>query len=105
MCLFSRPLLTWRYSNGRTQGITLPSADGQEAVIRKAYEKAGLTDVISQTNYVECHGTGTPVGDPIEVEGVSRVFRGDKSSSQDPLLVGSVRNSVPSLSLWLSRLI
>ena len=93
------------HSNGRTQGITLPSADGQEAVIRKAYEKAGLVESIGQTNYVECHGTGTPVGDPIEVEAVSRVFRGDKSRHQEPLLVGSVRIFIPSLSLSLSRLI
>ena len=93
------------HSNGRTQGITLPSADGQEAVIRKAYEKAGLTDDISHTNYVECHGTGTPVGDPIEVEAVSRVFRSDKTSSPEPLLVGSVRHSVPLSSLSLLRLI
>ena len=42
--------------NGRTQGITLPSADGQEAVILKAYEKCGLSP--RETAYVECHGTG-----------------------------------------------
>lgn len=52
------------YSNGKTPGITLPSADGQEAVIRKAYAKAGLPFL--QTGYVECHGTGTKVGDVIE---------------------------------------
>ena len=62
-------------ANGKTNGITLPSADGQEAVIRKAYAKAGLEHVYNETAYVECHGTGTPVGDPIEVEAVSRVFK------------------------------
>lgn len=46
-------------SNGKTPGISLPSADGQEAVIRKAYAKAGLSN-FSDTQYVECHGTGTP---------------------------------------------
>lgn len=51
-------------SNGKTAGITLPSADGQEAVIRKAYAKAGLD--FSETAFVECHGTGTKVGDVIE---------------------------------------
>jgi acyl transferase domain-containing protein len=60
--------LTWiaeiRGRNGKTPGITLPSADGQEAVIRKAYAKAGID--FSQTAYVECHGTGTRVGDVIE---------------------------------------
>ena len=74
-------------SNGKTPGISLPSADGQEAVIRKAYAKAGLTD-FSMTDYVECHGTGTPVGDPIEVEAISRVFK--RNADQGPLLIGSV---------------
>lgn len=73
------------YSNGKTPGITLPSATGQEAVIRKAYAKAGLG--FGDTQYVECHGTGTPVGDPIEVEGVANVFKRPKNS---PLLIGSV---------------
>ena len=81
-------------SNGRTNGITLPSSDGQEAVIRKAYQKAGLMDVVSHTNYVECHGTGTAVGDPIELEAVSRVFRRDGSRAQQPLLVGSVKTNL-----------
>lgn len=42
--------------NGRTQGITLPSSDGQIALMRKAYEKCGLSP--EETAYVECHGTG-----------------------------------------------
>lgn len=67
-------------------GISLPSATGQEAVIRKAYSKAGIDD-FSQTGYIECHGTGTPVGDPIEVEGVSRVFKRDVDKG--PVLIGS----------------
>ena len=76
-------------SNGKTPGITLPSALGQEAVIRKAYAKAGLD--FSQTAYVECHGTGTPVGDPIEVEALSRVFN---DPGRDTLLVGSVKSNL-----------
>ena len=48
-------------SNGKTMGISLPSSTGQEAVMRKAYAKAGITN-FSDTDYVECHGTGTPVG-------------------------------------------
>lgn len=45
-------------ANGKTNGITLPSAAGQEAVIRKAYKKAGLEHELDGTAYVECHGTG-----------------------------------------------
>ncbi|KAJ6260165.1 hypothetical protein Dda_4388 [Drechslerella dactyloides] len=75
-------------SNGRTQGISLPSADQQEKVIRKAYAKAGLN--FDKTTYLECHGTGTVVGDPIEIEAISRVF---KANSQ-PLRIGSVKTNI-----------
>lgn len=74
-----------RHRNGKTPGITLPSAAGQEAVIRKAYQKANLK--MENTTYVECHGTGTPVGDVIEVEALSRVFT---RATEQPLLIGSV---------------
>ncbi|TLD16759.1 uncharacterized protein PgNI_02150 [Pyricularia grisea] len=77
-------------SNGKTNGITLPSADGQEAVIRKAYALAGLG--YGDTDYVECHGTGTAVGDPIEVEALSRVFR--RQPGSQPLLIGSVKTNL-----------
>ncbi|XXH01662.1 hypothetical protein Hte_008022 [Hypoxylon texense] len=76
-------------ANGRTSGISLPSVDGQEAVIRKALNGAGLhPDYI---DYVECHGTGTKVGDAIEVEALARVFR---RPPQDPLLVGAVKSNI-----------
>jgi len=42
-------------------GISLPSSSGQEAVMRKAYAKAGIHN-FSEADYIECHGTGTPVG-------------------------------------------
>jgi len=58
--------------DGKTAGFNLPSSDAQVAMIRRAYEVAGLT--VSDTGYFECHGTGTPVGDPIETEAVARVF-------------------------------
>lgn len=46
-------------ANGRTGGITHPSREGQEAVIRQAYQNAQLP--LYDTAYFECHGTGTPV--------------------------------------------
>ncbi|KAI0469310.1 reducing type I polyketide synthase 10 [Xylaria cf. heliscus] len=77
-------------ANGRTSGISLPSADGQEMVIRKALNKAGLNpDSIS---YVEVHGTGTKVGDAIEVESLSRVFQ--RSPLQQPLIISAVKSNV-----------
>ncbi|KAJ8131214.1 hypothetical protein O1611_g2411 [Lasiodiplodia mahajangana] len=82
-------------ANGRTGGITRPSADGQEAAIRRAYANAGLP--FSDTTYVECHGTGTPAGDPIELAAIGRAFASDRDSIADgtqPLLVGSVKTNM-----------
>ncbi len=73
------------FSNGKTSGITQPSILGQEEVIRKAYKKAGLDP--KDTAYVECHGTGTGVGDPMEVEALSNFFPRDRPT---PLLLGAV---------------
>ncbi|KAI9170607.1 Lovastatin diketide synthase LovF 15 [Paramyrothecium foliicola] len=60
-------------SDGKTQGITQPNSAAHEAMIRMAYEQAGITD-FSKTAYFECHGTGTAVGDPIETGAVANVF-------------------------------
>ncbi|KAL8775852.1 MAG: hypothetical protein Q9194_003575 [Teloschistes cf. exilis] len=61
--------------DGKTPGMSFPSTDAQEALMKRAYHVAGIND-ISQTGYVECHGTGTPIGDPVETTAVARVFRG-----------------------------
>ncbi|PYI00202.1 polyketide synthase [Aspergillus ellipticus CBS 707.79] len=71
-------------SDGRTPGITHPSTDSQEALIRKAYQAAGIANV-GETAFVECHGTGTPTGDPVEALAVARVF-GDAG-----VYIGSVK--------------
>ncbi|OAQ63678.2 polyketide synthase [Pochonia chlamydosporia 170] len=71
-------------SDGKTQGITKPSTESQEALMRKAYRDAGISDY-SKTAFVECHGTGTPVGDPIETNAVANVF-GDAG-----VYIGSVK--------------
>ena len=64
---------TMSNSDGKTQGITQPNPDAHEALIRKAYELAAITD-FSKTAYFECHGTGTAVGDPIETGVVANIF-------------------------------
>ncbi|KAI0895264.1 putative polyketide synthase [Annulohypoxylon nitens] len=76
-------------SNGRTPGIAQPSADLQEAVIRKAYTHAGLD--FPDTDYIECHGTGTSIGDKIEVDALGRCFA---SRQGLPLMIGSIKSSM-----------
>jgi acyl transferase domain-containing protein len=67
--------------------MSQPSATLQEAVIRKTYAEAQLD--LGETDYVECHGTGTAVGDPIEVDAISSCFA--RSEGTPPLMIGSVR--------------
>ncbi|KNG85249.1 putative polyketide synthase [Aspergillus nomiae NRRL 13137] len=71
-------------ADGKTATLSQPSTDAQEALMRRAYELGGITDY-AETAMVECHGTGTPTGDPIEARAVARVF-GDKG-----VYIGSVK--------------
>ncbi|OQE84225.1 hypothetical protein PENNAL_c0027G02236 [Penicillium nalgiovense] len=79
-------------ANGKNNGITLPSALAQEMSIRKAYEYSGPLDYNS-VGYVECHGTGTPAGDPIETVAIGNVF-GSHREWHDPLYIGSTKPQV-----------
>ncbi|KAL4804561.1 hypothetical protein BDV18DRAFT_161656 [Aspergillus unguis] len=69
---------------GKSSGLTMPNIDAHEALIRAAYRNGGLED-LNLTAMVECHGTGTAVGDAIEAGAVARVF-GDQG-----ILIGSVK--------------
>ncbi|KAI8630110.1 putative polyketide synthase [Xylariaceae sp. FL1651] len=60
-------------TDGRTQGMLIPSPVSQAALIRKTYAVAGIND-LSKTAIVETHGTGTPVGDPLEAQAVAECF-------------------------------
>ncbi|KAH9905928.1 hypothetical protein F4778DRAFT_779319 [Xylariomycetidae sp. FL2044] len=77
--------------DGRTPTLTQPSIQSQEALIRHVYRKAGLD--FTKTRYFEAHGTGTPIGDPIEMKAIGRVFKSSRSS-QEPLYVGSVKSNI-----------
>ncbi|KAI1307179.1 putative polyketide synthase [Xylaria venustula] len=60
-------------AGGRSTGLTVPNVDAQEALIRAAYRSGGLESP-ELTAMVECYGTGTAVGDVLEVAAVARVF-------------------------------
>ncbi|KAK1984892.1 thiolase-like protein [Colletotrichum cereale] len=59
--------------DGKTPDMSQPRTDAQGKLIRRAYEVAGITD-FSATAVVECHGTGTSIGDPIDAKAVARIF-------------------------------
>jgi acyl transferase domain-containing protein/NAD(P)-dependent dehydrogenase (short-subunit alcohol dehydrogenase family)/acyl carrier protein len=77
--------------DGRTDGITVPSADAQEALIRAVYAKAEVP--LSAVRYVEAHGTGTPVGDPLEATALGRTF-GAGRGSDSALIIGSIKANI-----------
>lgn len=75
-------------SDGRTPGMLTLSPLAQAALIRRTYAAAGIKD-LSETAIVECHGTGTPVGDPLEAQAVADCF-GDEG-----IVITSVRHDCP----------
>lgn len=103
-------------SDGRTQGITLPSPEAQTRLIRQVYERAGLNPLLpsDRCQFFEAHGTGersyihhscltinfdlgTPAGDPLEARGIRDAFFPETtkhSTSDEKLLVGSVKTAV-----------
>lgn len=77
-------------SDGRSHTITSPSAESQEQLIRRAYQKACILDP-SKTAFVECHGTGTKRGDTTEASVVGRVFeKGIYIGGVSPQLVATL---------------
>ncbi|MEH2211072.1 beta-ketoacyl synthase N-terminal-like domain-containing protein [Nostoc sp.] len=77
--------------DGRSNGLTAPNGPSQQAVIHQALENAGLTP--AQLSYVETHGTGTPLGDPIEVESLKAVLMSNHFPDQ-PCAIGSVKANI-----------
>ncbi len=72
-------------------GYTAPSVSGQAAAIRRAHQRAGITaDSIS---YIEAHGTGTLVGDPIEIQALTQAFRETTDKIQF-CRIGSLKTNV-----------
>nr|APD71871.1 type I polyketide synthase 6 [Streptomyces sp.] len=78
-------------NDGTTEGLTVPSPAGQQDVLRQAYERAKVS--AEQVQYVELHGTGTKLGDPIEASALGAVL-GDGRVDGAELRVGSVKTNV-----------
>lgn len=78
-------------ADGKSAGFTAPSAKGQRRVMTRALANAGIGP--QEVGFVETHGTGTPLGDPIEVESLVRVY----GQRQEKLLIGAVKSNVAHL--------
>ncbi|MCN9242317.1 acyltransferase domain-containing protein [Streptomyces sp. RY43-2] len=74
-------------NDGRGAGLISPAEEGQVRAMRLAYEMAGVAP--ETVSLVECHATGTPVGDAVEARGMARVF-----GAGDDVPIGSVKSNV-----------
>jgi polyketide synthase 13 len=77
--------------DGRSNGLLAPNPDAQAEVLRKAYKDAGINP--RDVDYIEAHGTGTILGDPIEADALGRVVGRGRPADQ-PALLGAVKSNL-----------
>ena len=77
--------------DGRTSGITVPNPEAQAGLIRRVIGESGLRP--EQIGYIEAHGTGTAVGDPLEMAAIGETLGRVQGRTAD-LVVGSIKNSI-----------
>ncbi|MXY82149.1 MAG: type I polyketide synthase, partial [Gemmatimonadetes bacterium] len=76
---------------GASVGLTVPNTPALEEVMKTALSDAGVSPL--EMDYLEAHGTGTSVGDPIEIDAVAAVY-GKGRTADRPLLIGSVKTNI-----------
>ena len=77
--------------NGTSAALTVPNGPAQEQVIDEALSRAGIAP--SEVDYLEAHGTGSELGDPMEVQAAASVL-GREREADRPLLMGSVKTNI-----------
>jgi acyl transferase domain-containing protein/surfactin synthase thioesterase subunit len=78
-------------NDGPASGLTVPNGQAQKAVIRQALNNAGLRP--DDISFLEAHGTGTALGDPIEIQAMTEVF-GNKKGRERPLMIGTAKGHI-----------
>jgi acyl transferase domain-containing protein/short-subunit dehydrogenase/acyl carrier protein len=76
--------------DGKSAGLTVPNSLSQQAVFNQALKNADIQP--DDIQYIECHGTGTSLGDPIEYESIAHVY-GNRNTS-NPLYIGSLKTNI-----------
>lgn len=78
-------------SDGNKSALTVPNGVAQQRLLKQVYQRAGID--LNEISYIEAHGTGTPVGDPIEAEAIGSAL-GMERSGGEPLRIGSVKSNI-----------
>ena len=80
--------------NGRGNGLTVPNLQAQESLLRHAYQTAGINP--HRVHYLEAHGTGTLMGDALEMKAIERVFSSslDSSHADYRCQIGTVKTNI-----------
>jgi phthiocerol/phenolphthiocerol synthesis type-I polyketide synthase C len=82
-------LNTGMNNDGKTNGLPMPSVDGQYSLLKSVYNEINLDP--SNVDYIEAHGTGTGIGDPIETEAISKAIASKKNNK---LPIGSIKSNI-----------
>ena len=78
--------------DGRSSGLTVPNGPAQQKVIQQALSNLPGINA-SQISYIEAHGTGTALGDPIEIRALASIYGKDRPKDK-PLMIGSVKTNI-----------
>ncbi len=78
-------------SDGKKSGLTVPSSSAQAELLKEVYARAGIA--AADIDYIEAHGTGTAVGDPIETRALGDAL-GKFRPAGKPLLIGSIKSNM-----------
>ncbi|NQX71946.1 polyketide synthase, partial [Paenibacillus alba] len=76
---------------GKTNGYTVPNPNAQASILSRAYKESGINP--RTISYIEAHGTGTALGDPIEIAGLNKSFR-EYTKGNQFCVIGSVKSNI-----------
>ena len=76
--------------DGRTPGISMPNGESQRSLIESVCQEHGIQ--FDDVDYVECHGTGTGIGDPTECTAIGNTY--GKNRSDNPVVIGSIKSNI-----------
>ncbi len=82
-------------SDGKSAGLTVPNGSAQKKAMQLALKDSGLT--CHDVQYIEAHGTGTQLGDPIEIQAIQDVYVKGRDVTITPLIIGSVKSNIGNL--------